>query len=232
MRPNDGSNHRGEKRGDGGTGRDSGERERTNPRAESRLGVPRKQNGGERRARLGSHAIKRSRARENKEQKGIARRRRCDLNHMLATAASSWFHTHTRAELAEFSWRLMRLHPIWRIPWSELGLCVRPPNVVRSLPPILGCGPSRVYYAGIPAANGSIRGIESEAHAPEGFRFSEHWSHRLATQRCGDLPICDDGSEAEPLFHKARLASQIVEGQVSLVLRQECWYFGRVEAKG
>ena len=39
-------------------------------RAESRLGVPRKQNGGERRARLGINAVKRSRARENEEQKG------------------------------------------------------------------------------------------------------------------------------------------------------------------
>jgi hypothetical protein len=77
-----------------------------------------------------------------------------------------------------------------------------------------------------------MRFIESEAHAPDGFRFSEHWSHRLATQRCGDLPICDDGSQAEPLFHKARLASRIAEGQVSLALRQERWYFCRVEAKG
>jgi len=25
-----------------------------------------------------------------------------------------------------------------------------------------------------------MRGIESEAHAPEGFRFSEHWSHLTA----------------------------------------------------
>jgi hypothetical protein len=38
-------------------------------RAESRLGVPRKQNGGERRARLGIHAVKRSRAREKKDRK-------------------------------------------------------------------------------------------------------------------------------------------------------------------
>ena len=39
------------------------------------------------------------------------------------------------------------------------------------------CDPYR-HYADIPAANRSMRGIESEAHAPEGFRFSEHWSHR------------------------------------------------------
>jgi hypothetical protein len=72
---------------------------------------------------------------------------------------------------------------------DRCGNCVRPPDVVRSLTAILGCGPSRVYYAGIPAANGSMRGIESEPHAPEGFRFSKHWSHRLAKQRCGDLPF-------------------------------------------
>ena len=78
-----------------------------------------------------------------------------------------------------------------------------------------------------------MRGIDSEAHAPDGFRLSEHWSHRLATQRYGDVPICDDGSQAEPLSHKARLASRIAEGQVyPLQLRQERWYFGRVEAKG
>jgi hypothetical protein len=34
-------------------------------------GVPRKQNGGERRARLGSHAVKRSSARENTGQKRL-----------------------------------------------------------------------------------------------------------------------------------------------------------------
>jgi hypothetical protein len=53
----------------GATGRDSGECQRTNPRAESRLGVPRKQNGGKRRARLGIYPVKRSCARENKKQK-------------------------------------------------------------------------------------------------------------------------------------------------------------------
>src|SRR5262245_38160978 len=52
-----------------GTGGDSGERSEQTQWAESRLGVPRKQNGGERRARLGIHAVKRSRAREKKGRK-------------------------------------------------------------------------------------------------------------------------------------------------------------------
>jgi hypothetical protein len=43
---------------------------RTNPSGRISLGVPRKQNGGERRARLGIHAVKRSRAREKEGRKG------------------------------------------------------------------------------------------------------------------------------------------------------------------
>src|SRR5207247_39246 len=48
----------------GGTGRDSGERSEQTHGAESRLGEPRKQNGGERSARL---AFKRGCAREKEE---------------------------------------------------------------------------------------------------------------------------------------------------------------------
>src|SRR6266545_8216425 len=75
----------------GGTRRDSGERSERTHRAESRLGEPRKQNGGERRARPSNSGSvpKRKRGRKG-EPHSI-----CD-NHKLATA-SSWFHSGVRS---------------------------------------------------------------------------------------------------------------------------------------
>ena len=110
----------------GGTGRDSGERSERTHRAESRLGGAKK---AERKrapdaARLGIYAVKRSCARENKGQKRDPHPP-CDLNQELANAASSWFHSHTGAELAEIYQRILRANAIWCM---RLGLGFKFPN--------------------------------------------------------------------------------------------------------
>ena len=49
----------------------------------------------------------------------------CDLNQELANAASSWFHSHTGAELAEIYQRILRANAIWCM---RLGLGFKFPN--------------------------------------------------------------------------------------------------------
>ena len=62
------------------------------------------------------------------ERKKGQRRRtvsHCDLNQELANAASSWFHSHTGAELAEIYQRILRANAIWCM---RLGLGFKFPN--------------------------------------------------------------------------------------------------------